>query len=202
VCGSVYNPHRFRLNLLLWIVCCHCPFNIVEDPEFFKLLQSLNANVSIVSYSTLSCDVQEVFYICCQKVASALQVNSFFVHGDFSHSFHRLIVANCISALMDGRRPMSSPLLDSPYIGSRLLNFKVAFSILSGNCRALRPYWSDSVAYSSHAGLPRHIQGCILPPGYQNVLMILGFNQRQVTAISLIHQYIEIRYLDPCYRAQ
>lgn len=85
--GSVYNPHSFRFSVLIWIVCHHRPFHIVEDPKFVELLRSLNANVSIPSRSTLSRDIQEVFDISRQKVASALQVCSLFICRNVSHLF-------------------------------------------------------------------------------------------------------------------
>jgi hypothetical protein len=75
--GSTYNPDRFHLNLVLWVAQHHCPFILVNDPEFIQLLQSLNNKISIPSRSTLSCDIKEVFQMSWKTVAIMLQVSAY-----------------------------------------------------------------------------------------------------------------------------
>ena len=72
--GSTYSPGSFRLKLAIWIAKRHRPFAIVGDPEFLELLASLNHNVSVPSCTTVSRDIQEIFQVSREQVATILKV--------------------------------------------------------------------------------------------------------------------------------
>jgi hypothetical protein len=78
--GSTYNPGKLRLLIATWVARRHQPFKIVEDPEFVEILQLFNSRVAIPSRFTVSRDIQEIFQVSQQIVATTLQVSlPFFV---------------------------------------------------------------------------------------------------------------------------
>jgi hypothetical protein len=93
--GSTYNPGKLRLTIATWITHWHRPFTIVEDSEFIEILHSLNSQVVIPSWVMVSCNMQEMFQISQQNVATMLQVWLYLSSKKYgSNSFCRRTPAN------------------------------------------------------------------------------------------------------------
>ncbi|GJF00545.1 hypothetical protein PsYK624_168380 [Phanerochaete sordida] len=74
--GTTYNPAKFRYKLAIWVARRHCPYAIVQDPEFLELLQMLNSKVEVPHPTTVSRDVREIFAIARTSIGKLLQVCS------------------------------------------------------------------------------------------------------------------------------
>ncbi|KAI1784378.1 hypothetical protein LXA43DRAFT_875347, partial [Ganoderma leucocontextum] len=72
--GATYSYARVRYLLAMWIARRHCPFTIVEDPEFKELLRMLYVRVEIPSRVTVSCDLKDIFQDSRAWVKGKLQV--------------------------------------------------------------------------------------------------------------------------------
>ena len=72
--GSTYTKSEFRYLVSLWVMQCHRPFAIIEDPPLLRMLRMLYAKVDVPSATTVSRDVKEIFRISKVNVGKFLQV--------------------------------------------------------------------------------------------------------------------------------
>lgn len=75
--GSSYTKGEFRYVLALWIARRHRPHVIVKDPELVRAFKMLYSRVEIPSPTTVSRDIQEIFWISREHLSKILQVSSF-----------------------------------------------------------------------------------------------------------------------------
>ncbi|RPD52433.1 hypothetical protein L227DRAFT_514796 [Lentinus tigrinus ALCF2SS1-6] len=58
--GVTYSWPQVRYLIAMWCVCSHCPFSIVEDREFQKLLQMLYLKIRLPSHFTIARDIRVI----------------------------------------------------------------------------------------------------------------------------------------------
>lgn len=74
--GINYSYAWLWFLLAMWIARRHCPFTIVEDPEFREILWMLYVHVEIPSHVTVSHDLKDVFNDSREQVKHKLQVSA------------------------------------------------------------------------------------------------------------------------------
>lgn len=74
---SQYTKAKLCTKLMLWVICCHRPYTIVEDRPLLEIFRMLNSKAKIPSARTVSCDIQEKFLLTKKNVAAMLQVHQF-----------------------------------------------------------------------------------------------------------------------------
>lgn len=72
--GVTYSPARLHFLLAMWVSRHHCPFTVVEEPEFQQIIRMLYAKAKLPSCITLSCNVQTIFSECKGKLINYFQV--------------------------------------------------------------------------------------------------------------------------------
>jgi alpha-amylase/alpha-mannosidase (GH57 family) len=62
------------MKIAIWVARRHRPFTIVEDDELIDIFMDLNNKVEVLSRSTVSRDVKEIFDMSRKRVANILKV--------------------------------------------------------------------------------------------------------------------------------
>lgn len=74
--GSQYTKAKLFSKLMLWIICCHCPYAITKDGPLLKIFRMLNNRVEVPFAWTVSRNIQEVFLLTKKNVLDMLKVHS------------------------------------------------------------------------------------------------------------------------------
>jgi len=72
--GSSYSKAELRYLISLWVVQCHRPFAIIEDPPLQRIFKMLYGKVESPSEATVSRDVKEIHGVSKLHVGKVLQV--------------------------------------------------------------------------------------------------------------------------------
>ncbi|THU87206.1 hypothetical protein K435DRAFT_682070, partial [Dendrothele bispora CBS 962.96] len=81
--GGHYNKGEFRVHRALWIGRRNRPHRSITDPEFKKMLLSLNTNALLQSRQTVSRDIIRIHNLSTPHIASILQQHKGFLHISF-----------------------------------------------------------------------------------------------------------------------
>lgn len=74
--GVNYSYTQLCFLLTMWIVRCHHPFTMVEDPEFQEILKMLYMHMDIPLCVTILCNLKDIFNDSHMRVKDKLQVHN------------------------------------------------------------------------------------------------------------------------------